>query len=182
MFYQQQKTSWPVQRNLKPVSRPQTTAKASNSHPHIPSSIGTPSKEGELHCYKHGQKGHIKPQCPKLKGKQRIARAQIKDLIEENEETSESLTSRAPNDALDEVTYPQEGEEYLKNTSQDNKDDQPQYKWDDQEYKANFVCFINEELIIDTTIQVAVAAGTVDKVVDVGCIYVLLFTVQTHIQ
>ena len=45
--------------------------------------------------------------------------------------------SRAPNDALDEATYPQEGEEDLKNTSGDNDEDQPQYEWDDQEYKAN---------------------------------------------
>ena len=85
-------------------------------------------------------------------------------------------------DALEEAAYPKEGEDDLKNNSGDNKEDQPQYEWDDQKYKANFICFINEELIIDTTIQVAVAAGTVDKVVDVGCIYVLLFTVQTHIQ
>ena len=70
MFYQQQKTSGPVQRNLKPVSHPQTTAKASNSCLHVPSGTGTPSKEGELHCYECAQKGHIKPQCPKLKCKQ----------------------------------------------------------------------------------------------------------------
>ena len=66
-------------------------------------------KEGELHCNECGQKGHIKPQCPKLKGKQPVVRAQIKDLIEEDEELSEILTNRAPNDALEESTHPQEG-------------------------------------------------------------------------
>ena len=61
MFYQPQKTTGPTQRSLKPVSCPQMTVKVRNSHPHIPSGMGTPSFE----C---GQKGHIKPQCPKLKG------------------------------------------------------------------------------------------------------------------
>ena len=81
MFYQAQKTSGLTQRNPKPISHPQMTAKVSNSCPNIPSGMGAPSKEGELHCNKHGEKGHIKSQCPKLKGKQRVARAQIEDLI-----------------------------------------------------------------------------------------------------
>ena len=72
--------------------------------------------------------------------------------------------NRAPNDALDKATYSQEGEEDLKNTSRDDKDDQPQYEWDDQEYKTNFVHFINEEPIIDTTIWVS--ARTIDKTVE----------------
>ena len=77
---------------------------------------------------------------------------QIRDLIKEDEETLESPTNRAPNYALDKATSPQEEEEDLKNTSGDDEDDQPQCEWDDQEYKANFVCFINEEPSIDTTI------------------------------
>ena len=67
MFYQAQKTYELSQRNPKPVSHLQMTVKANNSRPHVPSGTGAPSKEGELHC---GQKGHIKPQCPKLEGKQ----------------------------------------------------------------------------------------------------------------
>ena len=132
-FYQAQKITGPTQRNLKLVSHPQTTVKASNSHPNIPNGMGTPLKKGELCCYKCGQKGHIKPQCPKLKGKQWVARAQIEDLIEEDEEASESPTNRSPNDVLDESTYPLEGEEDLKNNSGDSNEDQPQYEWDDQE-------------------------------------------------
>ena len=85
MFYQAQKSSGLTQRTLKPGSHPHTTVKASNSPRHVTSGTGVPSKEGELHCYECGQKGHIKPQCPKLKGKQQVARAQIKDLIEEDE-------------------------------------------------------------------------------------------------
>ena len=98
MFYQTNKSSGLTQRNLTLVSHPQTTVKASNSHPHVANSTGAPSKEGELCCYECGQKGHIKPQCPKLNGKHRATRVQIKDLIEEDEELSETPTNRAPND------------------------------------------------------------------------------------
>ena len=137
------------------------TAKASNSHPHVASSTGAPPKEGELQCYECGQKGHIKPQCPKLKGKQRVARAQIEDLIEEDEELSELLTSGAPDSAPEAPTYPREGEEDLKNNSGDDEEDKSHYERDEQEYKANFVHFINEEPIIDTRIRMA--TGTIDK-------------------
>ena len=72
--------------------------------------------------------------------------------------------NRAPNNALEEFTHPQEGEEDLKNNSGDDEEDQPQYEWDDQEYKASFVHFINEEPVIDTAIRIA--AGTTDKMVE----------------
>ena len=51
MFYQTHKSSGLAQRNLTLVSHPETTANASSSHPHITSSTGALSKEGELHCY-----------------------------------------------------------------------------------------------------------------------------------
>ena len=102
MFCQTNKSPRHTQRNLAQVSRPPMTVKASNSFPHVTSGMGAPSKEGELCCYECGQKGHIKPQCPKLKGKQQVARAQIKDLIQEDEELSETPMNRAPNNALEE--------------------------------------------------------------------------------
>ena len=89
---------------------------------------------------------------------------EIEDLIEEDEELSESLTNRASNDALEESTYPQEGEEDLKNNSGNDEEDKPHYEWDEQEYKVNFVHFINEEPIIDTTIRIA--ARTIDKTLE----------------
>ena len=49
----------------------------------------------------------------------------------------------------------------------DDEEDQPHYEWDEQEYKANFVRFFNEEPIIDTTIRIA--AGTVNKTVEPCC-------------
>ena len=77
---------------------------------------------------------------------------------------SELPTNGASNDALEASTYPQEGEEDLKNNSSDDEKDQPHYEWDEQEYKANFVGFINEEPIIDTSIRIT--ARTVDKMVE----------------
>ena len=106
MFCPAYKTAGHTQRNHTPVSCLKMTAKASNSHPHVASSTGAPLKEGELRCYKCGQKDHIKPQCPKLKGKQRVARAQTKDLIEEDEELSELPTNGVPDDALEAPTHP----------------------------------------------------------------------------
>ena len=83
----------------------------------------------------------------------------------------------APNDALNNTTYPQEGEEDLNNTtypqegeedlknnSGGDEEEKSHYEWDEPEYKVNFVHFINEEPIIDTTIRLA--AGTVDKTVE----------------
>ena len=40
---------------------------SSNTHK-IPGTTGKqPLKEGELKCYECGQKGHMRPQCPKLR-------------------------------------------------------------------------------------------------------------------
>ena len=69
---------------------------------------------------------------------------QIEDLVEEDEEVSETPTNRAPMDGLDESTYPQEGEDDLKNN--------PGIEEEEQEYKVNLIYFINEEPIIDITI------------------------------
>ena len=110
------------------------TVKASNSRPQVANNAGAPPKEGELRCYECGQKGHIKPQCPKLKGKQKVARAQIEVLIEEDEELSELPINGAPDDALDNTTYPSEGEEDLKNNSGDDEEEKSHYEWDEQEY------------------------------------------------
>ena len=48
MFYPTYKIAGNTQRNHTQVSRPQTTAKASNSRPHIANSTEAPPKEGEL--------------------------------------------------------------------------------------------------------------------------------------
>ena len=48
----------------------------------IPETTGKqPSKEGELKCFECGQKGHMQPQCPKLRSR-RIAVVREDDLEE----------------------------------------------------------------------------------------------------
>ena len=42
--------------------------KTSSNTRKIPETTGKqPSREGELKCYECGQKGHMQPQCPKLR-------------------------------------------------------------------------------------------------------------------
>ena len=68
------------------MPRPHVLLRASSNRLQIPIAAGikSPLKEGELRCYKCGQKGHIKSQCPKLKGKQRVAGVQIDDVVNED--------------------------------------------------------------------------------------------------
>ena len=72
--------------------------KATGFCPHVPNATGTdtPLKEGESRCYECGQKGHIKPQCPKLKGKQRVARTQFEEVIEDSQ--ADVTLTGVPND------------------------------------------------------------------------------------
>ena len=50
----------------RPVTQP--IWKMSSNTCKIPETTGKqPSKEGELKCYECGQKGHMRPQCPKLR-------------------------------------------------------------------------------------------------------------------
>ena len=101
---------------------------------------------------------------PQTQGQTASCQSANRRPLEEDEEMLESPTNRARNDALEEYTYPQEGEEDLKNNSGDDEEEKPHYEWDEQEYKANFIRFINEEPTIDTTIRIA--AGTVHKTVE----------------
>ena len=53
-------------RTNRPVAQP--IQKMSNNTCKIPETTGKqPLKEGELKCYECGQKGHMRPQCPKLR-------------------------------------------------------------------------------------------------------------------
>ena len=46
----------------------QPIRKMSSNTRKIPETAGKqPLKEGELKCYECGQKGHMRPQCPKLR-------------------------------------------------------------------------------------------------------------------
>ena len=105
---------------------------------------------------------HIKPQCPKLKGKQRVARTQFEEIVEEDSQANVALTG-VPDDTPEDNTLLKEGED-LNDYSDQDEENHPKYNWDDQDYQMNFIRFINEDNIIDTQMQVA--AGTVDNTVE----------------
>ena len=74
---------------------------SSNTHK-IPETTGKqPSKEGELKCYKCGQKGHMQPQCPKLRSR-RIAVVREDDLEEIIENIEGNLKEDAKSDTYEE--------------------------------------------------------------------------------
>ena len=86
--------------------------------------MDTPLKEGELRCYECGQKGHIKPQCLKLKGKQRVARMQFEEVVDKDNQMDVPFTG-LPNDTPEEVdTLLKEGED-LNEYSDPDDDEQP---------------------------------------------------------
>ena len=108
----------------------------------IPETTGKqPSKEGELKCYECGQKGHMRPQCPKLKSR---CVAVVRE--EDSEEIAENIKGNLEEDAKSSVSreeeIPQEEEDNLNESS---GMDEEMYSWDKLEYKANYVRFISNE-------------------------------------
>ena len=102
-------------------------------------------KEGELKCYECGQKGHMRPQCLKLRG-QRIAAARednpegIIKTIEEN------LKEDTKKNASEEEEIPLEEEENLNESSDE---DEEMHSWDEVEYKANYIQFLSNKTVTE---------------------------------
>ena len=72
----------------------QPIRKTSSNTCRIPETTGKqPSKEGESRCYECGQKGHMQPQCPKLRS-QRIAAVREDD----SEEIAENIEGNLEED------------------------------------------------------------------------------------
>ena len=66
---------------------------SSNTHK-IPETAGKqPLKEGELRCYECGQKGHMQPQCPKLRSQHIVAVREddSEEIAETSRETSKKM-------------------------------------------------------------------------------------------
>ena len=67
---------------------------SSNTHK-IPETTGKqPLKEGELKCYECGQKGHMRPQCPKLRSR---LIAMVRE--DDSEEITENIEGNLEEDA-----------------------------------------------------------------------------------
>ena len=108
----------------------------------IPETTGKqPSKEGELKCYECGQKGHMRPQCPKLRSRWlAVVREDNSEEIAKNIEVN--LKEDAKSSTSREEEIPQEEEDNLNKSSGEDKE---MYSWDELEYKVNYVCFISNE-------------------------------------
>ena len=100
---------------------------SSNTHKIPETSAKQPLKEGELKCYEFSQKGHMRPQCPKLRSRH-IAVAREDDSEEIIETIEENLEKHAKDDVSEEE------EENLNESS-----DEEMYLWDEIEYKTNYV-------------------------------------------
>ena len=101
----------------RPVTQP--IRKTSSNTCKIPEATGKqPLNEGKLKCYECGQKGHMRPQCPKLRSRCIVAvreddSEEITKNIEGNlKEDAKSSTSR-------EEEIPQEEEDNLNESSGD---------------------------------------------------------------
>ena len=129
---------------------------SSNTHK-IPEATGKqPSKEGELKCYECGQKGHMRPQCPKLRS-WHIAAVREDDLEQVIKNIEGNLKRDAKDDASEEGEIPPKEEENLNKSSDE---DEEMYSWDELEYKVNYVHFISNEI---TEQQMQVASAVTDK-------------------
>ena len=114
---------------------------SSNTHK-IPETTGKqPSKEGKLKCYECGLKGHMRPQCPKLRSR-RIVAVREDGSEEIAEDIEGNLKEDAKSNASREEEVLQEEEDNLNKSSGEDKE---MYSWDKLEYKVNVVCFISNE-------------------------------------
>ena len=94
---------------------------SSNTHK-VPATTGKqPLKEGELKCYECGQKGHMQPQCPKLRS-QHIAAVREDDLEEITENIEGNLKEDAKSSMSKEEDIPQEEEDNLNKSSGEDEE------------------------------------------------------------
>ena len=88
----------------------------------IPEATGKqPSKEGELKCYECGQKGHMRPQCPKLRN-QCIVAVRENNLEEIVENIKGDLKEDTKYNASEEGEIPPKEEENLNESSSEDKE------------------------------------------------------------
>ena len=120
----------------------QPIRKMSSNTRKIPETTGKqPLKEGELKCYKCGQKGHMRPQCPKLRSR---------CIAAVREDNSEEITKKIEGNIKEDVRSSASREEEIPQEEEDNLnessgEDEEMYSWDELEYKANYVCFISNK-------------------------------------
>ena len=106
----------------------QTIWKMSSNTRKIPETTGKqPSKKGQLKCYECGQKGHMRPQCPKLRSR-RIAAVREDNL----EEIAENIEGNLKEDAEYSVSREEEiSQKEEDNLNESSGEDKEMYSWDE---------------------------------------------------
>ena len=100
----------------------QPIRKMSNNTRKAPETTGKqPLKGGELKCYKCGQKGHMQPQCPKLRSRRTAA---VRE--DDSEEIANNIEGNLKEDAKSSVSrgeeIPQEEEDNLNKSSGEDEE------------------------------------------------------------
>ena len=116
-----------------------------------------PSKKGELKCYECGQKGHMRPQCPKLRNWwfARVREDNSEEIIETiKENLKENLKEDAKDDASKAEEIPPKEQENLNESSDE---DEEMYLWDEVEYKVDYVWSLSNETVTEKQVQLASA-------------------------
>ena len=104
--------------------------KTSSNTCKIPETTGKqPSKESELKCYECGQRGHMRPQCLKLRS-QHVVVGREDDLEEIVKNIKGNLEEDAKTDVSEEGEIPPKEEENLNESS---GEDEEMYSWDQQQ-------------------------------------------------
>ena len=96
--------------------------KTSSNTRKIPETTGKqPSKEGELKCYECGQKGHMQPQCLKLR-----SRCVVVVREDDSEEIVENIKANLKEDAMSDMSeggeIPPKEEENLNESSGEDEE------------------------------------------------------------
>ena len=129
-------------------------------------------------CYECGQAGHIKPNCPRLRDRQRVAGARIGEILEDTGEPSPDppvINDDSPQ--VDTGPPERDGEERV--AIADWASQSSQYHWDDFEdqrssiYRSNAVTHVTESYMerrqyytTAPSIVFHASAGAIDKTVE----------------
>ena len=89
-------------------------------------------------CYECGQTGHIKPNCPKLKGSVRVAAICTEDALDEsgNMEAEQKVPDEYQGEELDDEYHPVTTQSVEESTNE-WVEEPSQYNWDDSDQKSN---------------------------------------------
>jgi hypothetical protein len=144
-------------------------------------------KSADVKCYECGQAGHIRPNCPRIKDRPRVAAARIEE-IESVEKLTDLLEEEEPDCVNDPEERIEEDQPSQENSPEGNtgewEEESPQYDWDDNEYdkshtqsyRANAICVGSmegqcekvtlQEQGDEASPRIRIAAGAINRTIE----------------